>query len=73
LCVLDDHLGAVLVTVVLGAFLWITIKEKDVHGYIVAEDHRNGKEKNPLLERLQANPRKNTLFSRLMHEGRVLQ
>ena len=36
LCVLDDHLGAVLVTVVLGTFLWITIKEKDVHGYIVA-------------------------------------
>jgi len=36
LCILDDHLGAVLVTVVLGTFLWITIKEKDVHGYIVA-------------------------------------
>jgi hypothetical protein len=38
LCVLDDHLGAVLVTVVLGTFLWITIKEEDVHGYIVAGD-----------------------------------
>jgi len=38
LCVLDDHLGAVLVTVVLGTFLWITIKEKDVHAYIIAED-----------------------------------
>jgi hypothetical protein len=73
LCVLDDHLGAVLVTVVLGTFLWITIKEKDVHAYIVAEDHTNGKEKNSLLERLQANPRKNTLFSRFMYEGGVLQ
>ena len=38
LCVLDDHLGAVLVTVVLGTFLWITIKEEDVHAYIVAGD-----------------------------------
>jgi len=73
LCILDDHLGAVLVTVVLGTFLRITIKEEDVHGYIVAEDHRNGKEKNSLLERLQANPRKNTLFSRFMYEGGVLQ
>ena len=72
LCILDDHLATMLVTMPLSANTRVFSEEKDVHGYILAKDHRNGKEKISLLERLQANPRKRTLLSRLMHEGVVL-
>jgi hypothetical protein len=68
LCILDDHLGAMLVTVVLGTLLRITIKEEDVHAYILGKDHTNGKE-DSLLERLSPCKGQSTLLPWLLREG----
>lgn len=73
LCILDDHLATMLITMPFCTNTRVLSEEEDVHGYILAEDHRNGKKEIPLLERLQANPRKSTLLSRLVHEGSLQQ